>query len=62
MELRHIRGFQGPEHSHGVQAEMKCTRMYPVTYNNPALTSRAVGALKNAAGCKVKEIPAKTGS
>ena len=53
---------QGTADSHGVQAEIKYTRLYPVTYNNPALTSRAVGALKNAADGKLKEVPAKMGS
>jgi len=53
---------QGTAHSHGVEADIQYTRLYPVTYNNPTLTSRAVGALKKAADGKVKEIPAKMGS
>ncbi|CAB3663942.1 M20 metallopeptidase family protein [Achromobacter kerstersii] len=53
---------QGTAHSHGVEADIQYTRLYPVTYNNPTLTSRAVGALKKAADGKVKGIPAKMGS
>ncbi len=49
--------------SQGAKAEVKITRGYPVTFNNPELTTWGVPSLERAAGNdKVKLVPATTGA
>ena len=54
---------KGTAEASGLTAEVRVIRGYPVLSNDPALTSRMVGALERAAGSgKVREIPPVLGS